>query len=272
MFTNKSFYGFQITKNGTINGLTYNKATCRKSMQFLTKTDSEELIGFLEHHGLGYRTYEAHCVECLNERIINRGVESFYAKGLFDESKFLLFKERLKETFPFSPIHCNLHGNSKIKVFVPCCSEHKAPLESLKAEIDKIAFEVLNKSIQIDISSMSELDLEDALVHNIHLIEKGMTLVQRQYAVDGGRLDLLTRDKDGILCIIELKVKGDDERLVFQSMYYPTQFNEPVRMITIAPYYAPKISTSLDSLPNKVEKKIYVTTSKGRIIIKDFNN
>lgn len=100
-----------------------------------------------------------------------------------------------------------------------------------------------------------ELKLEKFLFKQIELIENGMTVIERQYEVKDGRIDILARDKENKLCIIELKVVPNDEKLIFQCVYYPTQFNEPVRMITIAPDYEYKIKVSLDSLG--VERKIY---------------
>ena len=100
-----------------------------------------------------------------------------------------------------------------------------------------------------------ELKLEKYLSANLFLIEERMEFIARQVEIADGRIDILARDKNNILCIIELKVVSNDEKLVFQSVYYPTQFNEPVRMITIAPDYDYKIKTALDTLG--VERKSY---------------
>lgn len=100
-----------------------------------------------------------------------------------------------------------------------------------------------------------ELKLEKELMKQLELIEHGMKYIDRQVEVKDGRIDILARDKNNTLCIIELKVVTNEERLIFQCVYYPTQFDEPVRMITIAPDYESKIKISLEALD--VEMKTY---------------
>lgn len=100
-----------------------------------------------------------------------------------------------------------------------------------------------------------ELKLEKQLVKQIESIEKGMKYIDRQVIINDGRIDILARDKNNTLCIIELKVVSNEERLIFQCVYYPTQFKEKTRMITIAPNYDNKIKTALNSL--NVEMKTY---------------
>jgi Holliday junction resolvase-like predicted endonuclease len=97
-----------------------------------------------------------------------------------------------------------------------------------------------------------EKELELQIIKNLNVIEDGMRLIKNQYPVVEGFIDILARDKNDTLCVIELKVVTNEERLIFQCVYYPTQFNEKVRMITIAPYYDYKIKTALNSL--NVEK------------------
>lgn len=114
-----------------------------------------------------------------------------------------------------------------------------------------------------------EKELERYIVNNLNLIESGMRLIQNQYPVEDGFIDILTRDKNGKLCIIELKVVKNDERIVHQCVYYPTQFDEEVRVITIAPDYSKKIYSALKSL-NYVEIKQY-KIKNGKVIITDYN-
>jgi DNA-binding MarR family transcriptional regulator/Holliday junction resolvase-like predicted endonuclease len=131
------------------------------------------------------------------------------------------------------------------------------------------------KKRNLNISSLSEKIhqkeslLQDYLKNNLHLIEDGLTLIDTEFKLKDGRIDILARDIRNTICIIELKVVHDDEKLVFQSVYYPTQFNEKVRMITIAPMYADKIYTSLKSL-QYVEIKQY-ELKDNELIIKNFN-
>lgn len=115
-------------------------------------------------------------------------------------------------------------------------------------------------------NNILEKQLERQLIENIQIIEEGMIFIHNQYQIKDGIIDILCRDKHGKLCIIELKVVEDDEKLVFQCVYYPTQFKEKVRMITIAPNYNYKIQTALQSL-GYVEMKRYIYDEQGNLNI-----
>lgn len=100
-----------------------------------------------------------------------------------------------------------------------------------------------------------EKELELELIENLNVIEEGLTLINNQYPVEDGYIDILARDIKGILCIIELKVVDNDSKIVEQCVYYPSQFDEKVRMITIAPGYKNKLLYCLRNLG--VEIKVY---------------
>jgi hypothetical protein len=104
--------------------------------------------------------------------------------------------------------------------------------------------------------NMREDELCKYLSNNINLIEEGMKLIGKECDVEGGVVDLFAYDKDENLCVIELKVKPDDQRLVYQCLYYPMQFDENVRMIAICPDYDPRIKSCLEKL-GYVEMKRY---------------
>lgn len=110
----------------------------------------------------------------------------------------------------------------------------------------------------INKSKLLESDLEDYLIYHLDLIEDGMTFIDRQYSVENGKIDILAKDKNNTICIIELKIVPDCTDIIYQCVYYPTQFKEKTRMITIAPSYNKKISKSLQSL-NYVEMFRYKT-------------
>lgn len=104
------------------------------------------------------------------------------------------------------------------------------------------------------LNTLSEEVLERYLIHNLNFIEEGLSLIGNQYIINNGRLDIFARDKDGNYCIIELKVE-DDERLIWQSMYYPMavkeKFNtDKIRMIVVAPEISEHILKPLRQLDN----------------------
>jgi len=83
-----------------------------------------------------------------------------------------------------------------------------------------------------------ERDMEDHLVNNLDTLEPGLTLVSRQETVEIGRLDILAKDKDGRLVIIELKAGEAKDAAIGQIARYIGWFrrNEPVppRAILVA--------------------------------------
>ena len=101
-----------------------------------------------------------------------------------------------------------------------------------------------------------EKQLENMIVSKLSIVEDGLILIDRQLPIKDGVIDILGKDKNGVICIIELKTRKNDQKLVFQSAYYPTQFKEKVRMITIAPDYSRKIYLSLNNLKN-IERKAF---------------
>lgn len=100
-----------------------------------------------------------------------------------------------------------------------------------------------------NVEVISEKDLEDFLVKNIDIIEDGLIYVARQVTIENGRLDILAKDKEGILVIIELKVVEDKE-LIWQGLYYPYQYMkenrvDKIRFITLCPQYPEHIRIPL---------------------------
>ena len=108
--------------------------------------------------------------------------------------------------------------------------------EKLLAEIQ--LYEFNNKN---NIDFITEKDLENYLKYNLNKIEKGLKLIDFQYQLDDIYLDILAKDKNNNYVIIELKTK-QDERLIWQAIYYPMKFKEKyksenIRMICISPKY-----------------------------------
>lgn len=141
-------------------------------------------------------------------------------------------------------------------------------LFNVNKNISKETFELFTEKIKHSTKQSKEKELEKLLINNLDLIESGMKLIQNQYPVEDGFIDILTRDKNGKLCIIELKVVKDDTKIVHQCVYYPTQFNEKVRVITIAPDYKNSIYKSLKAL--NVEMKQYKFRN-DQLIITNYN-
>lgn len=106
--------------------------------------------------------------------------------------------------------------------------------------------------VRTDTVSIQESDVEEYLRFHLELIEDGLRYIDHQHIVPDGRIDILAMDRKGVYVIIELKIVQDKE-LVWQSMYYPSQikakFHVPhVRMLTLAPSYAPSLLLPLKQL------------------------
>jgi RecB family endonuclease NucS len=117
-----------------------------------------------------------------------------------------------------------------------------------------------------DDNDIKEKKLENIVINNLNKLEKGMKFVSSQYKVAGGIIDILARDKNDILCIIELKVISNCKDLVYQCLYYPTQFRERTRMIVLAPDINSQICSVLNKYEN-VEKYKYYIDKSNRIYI-----
>lgn len=141
------------------------------------------------------------------------------------------------------------------------CYGEKIPMETMTMFIQKANFKPKK-------DKFTEKYLEYLLIENLSLIEDGLIYIDNQYEVDNGFIDILAKDKDGTLCIIELKITKRDTKIIEQSVYYPTQFSEKTRMITIAPDYSNKLSKSLNSL-GYVEMKTY-TIIENELYITNF--
>ena len=119
-----------------------------------------------------------------------------------------------------------------------------------------------------NLNEIKEKDLETYLINHLDLIEDGLTFQTRQYHLDEGIIDILAKDKDDNIVIIELKIE-DDKKIIWQSMYYPKQikkkFNSKVRMITIMPFYPKYLLDILNDL--NIEKFSYnIKISNNKIV------
>lgn len=120
----------------------------------------------------------------------------------------------------------------------------------------------------------SELDtyetrIETEIINNIHRIEDGMRYIDRQYDIDGGVIDIVARDKNDKLCLIEVKIIDNNVKLIWQASYYQSQFEEPIRMITIAPSYTDRLYSALVNVKN-TEIMYYWYDNDGEIIFAEY--
>lgn len=135
--------------------------------------------------------------------------------------------------------------------------------EELESRIHAIEFKSNN------INLISEKDLENYLILNMDKIEKGMTYIDRQVIVDGGIIDIIGKDKDEVITIIELKVE-EDKKIIWQCLHYPKIVKEKyrtdkVRLITLMPEYNESLKAILQEIEEVEMKKYKVKLKNGKI-------
>lgn len=121
-----------------------------------------------------------------------------------------------------------------------------------------------------ELIGLSEKDIEDFLVKNLNKLEPNLVYIDRQVKIEEGFLDILARDQNGEYVIIEVKI-CDDERLIWQCIYYPRQFKKEyhtniVRMMTVAPYYGYKIKQALDEIGMKEVFQFTPLIKNGKLV------
>lgn len=109
-------------------------------------------------------------------------------------------------------------------------------------------------------SLIAETDLRNVLSPNLNCIEQGLNLHKEEdrngveYSIDGGRIDILAKDKDGKFVVIELKLSKGREKVLGQLLYYmgwiDSNFgNAPCRGIIVAKEISKELKVSVQRVP-----------------------
>jgi RecB family endonuclease NucS len=90
-----------------------------------------------------------------------------------------------------------------------------------------------------------EKEIQALLAEALHVIEPGLTLVERERPTDVGPVDLYCRDAQGVVTIVEVKRVRAVAAAVEQVLRYREQVEldpslRPVRAIVAAPEFAPQ--------------------------------
>ncbi|KAA1803599.1 Endonuclease NucS [Bacillus cereus] len=248
-------------------------------------THNEDQVKEIASKILTLSVGEFFCKECFRkkdiEKLSNKDNTKYWCHNFWDKTpnrtKKLLQDEILYsiDDMDWSMVK-SITNDDKPFVFFGICSNSCMTREEFKnndAIQEKIKFmdNIWEELITEEMMNGPESLLEDILCDHIFVIEEGMSFIERQYRVDNGIIDIIAKDKNGTKCIIELKVVADDKNLAWQSAYYPSCFDEDIRMITIAPNYSDRIYNALKNISN-VEMKVFGKDSNGKFDIKDFDN
>lgn len=123
--------------------------------------------------------------------------------------------------------------------------------ELAAAVVDESTPQVLTEYVESSLSL--ERDLEDQIVSHLDVLEPGLTLVSRQETSDVGRLDLLARDADGRMVIIELKAGEAKDSSIGQIAryigWYAQKEGQPPRAILVASGFSEPVRWAAKAIP-----------------------
>lgn len=119
-------------------------------------------------------------------------------------------------------------------------SHRRAPQEILEVELEETKF--ISYCLATDYEELEkaglEEDMRNMIMENPDLIERGFKPSSKEYAVESGYIDVIGKDKDGNLTILELKSRKAGTNAVKQIRRYLKDFSdskEKVRGILVAP-------------------------------------
>jgi hypothetical protein len=117
---------------------------------------------------------------------------------------------------------------------------------------------------KIQRARLSEINLEEFVIHQLEEIESGLILEKRQLHTDAGRLDLLCKDRDGNYVVVELKRSQGNDQVVGQILRYMGWVHENyrtdrVRGIIIVGKKDQTLSYAIKAVPNIQVKEFKIS-------------
>ncbi|WP_409199806.1 endonuclease NucS [Methanobrevibacter sp. DSM 116169] len=107
-------------------------------------------------------------------------------------------------------------------------SHRRTPKEMLNVEIKKVHF--INYALVEDYEELEiagyEKDMGDMIMKKPHMIEEGFKPTVREYSTEHGFIDILGKDKDNNLMVIELKCRKAGVSAVKQLKRYLSDFED----------------------------------------------
>jgi len=155
------------------------------------------------------------------------------------DGAFLIHQDRKLDPVNWQPPK----SRSKVKMkegVVYLESIRRAPEERLEVEIKKthlVAYYLPQDSHDLEVTG-HEKDMGKMIWKNPEIIEKGFRPTDKEYSTSQGFIDILGKDKDGSLMILELKSRKAGNSAVKQLRRYLKDFEDDkkkVRGILVAP-------------------------------------
>lgn len=143
------------------------------------------------------------------------------------DGSFLVHQEKKVEPVNWQPPKSRINAYIKNKtLFLE--SIRRTPRELLKVELGYI--NVMNYANIEDFEELEqtghEKDMGDMIMKNPHIIEEGFKPTTREYNVSHGFIDILGKDKDNNLMILELKSRKAGVNAIKQLKRYLDDFDE----------------------------------------------
>lgn len=159
---------------------------------------------------------------------------------LKSDGSFLIHQNKKREPVNWQPPGCKISCSTKNEKII-LTSIRKKPKETLKVELSKIY--MLTHFISRDYEDLdlvgSENQMSDYIFYeNPEIIEEGFKPIVQEKSISSGVIDMLGKDKDGNLVILELKRRRASLDAVSQLKRYVDTLKEEtknLRGILVAP-------------------------------------
>ena len=134
-------------------------------------------------------------------------------------------------------------ARAELNAFLRIISERKSKKLNERIDVDFSSVDFAGSFDLIDDKQISvygsEKDLSNLLLQDLNIVESGLVPVQQESSFLKGRMDIVARDREGRLVVIELKRRQAEFSAVTQLKRYVEELekrkNEKVRGILCAP-------------------------------------
>lgn len=155
------------------------------------------------------------------------------------DGSFLVHQDYNLEPVNWQPPNCKFQTRMENgRVYI--CGVRRNPPESLEVEICKahmVSYHIGEDIKKLELAGYEE-DMRTMIMESPELIEKGLRPTSKEYQVSTGFIDILGKDKNGNLVVLELKSRRAGVNAVKQLKRYIDDFadhKEFVRGILVAP-------------------------------------
>ncbi|HML04514.1 MAG TPA: endonuclease NucS [Methanobacterium sp.] len=188
------------------------------------------------------------------------------------DGSFLVHQDYNLEPVNWQPPNCNFKAKIEDD-FISITGVRRNPSELLEVEIHRAymaSYHIGNDIKTLELAGYEE-DMRDMVFKNPEIIEKGFRPTSREYQVSGGFIDVLGKDKNNGLMVLELKSRQAGVNAVKQLKKYLDDFTDHkdfVRGILVAPSITEDAQELLDKYqlefkslepPKELTKKSTVT-------------